>query len=254
MTDWPPRCHPVSVVSRSLLPWLVVTSVGCGGTTLAGTASDASADRTTGVDGSFPMDASTSLDAGADTSTGCGFSCDEAGDAGLTPCPATPPAPQSPCSGPQACEYGTSWWLGCNYVMRCLPTGQPGGDQWAVEFDGGQCPWLDSGAPCPATWSEAQSVDAGSLTCPFVTCVYPEGFCGCGIGCGGGGGRPPPANVTGIFACIPTQPGCPEPRPLSGSACADSGTYCSYGFGCGCGQVQQCVEGAWQASRQPPCP
>ena len=241
------------MVARSLAPWLVVASFGCGGVTAVGAASDASADRTTASDGSSAVDAVTGFDAGADTSVGCGFSCDDAGDAALPPCPATPPAPQSPCTASQVCEYGSSWWLNCNVVLRCVDTGS-GARAWNVEFDGGQCPWLDAGGPCPATWDEAKSVDAGSFSCPFVSCVYPEGFCGCGIGCGGGGGLPRPADVAGIFTCIAAQPGCPEPRPLSGTPCADSGAYCSYGFACGCGEIQQCVEGMWQSSPQPPCP
>jgi hypothetical protein len=151
------------------------------------------------------------------------------------------------------CEYGSSWWLECNVVLRCEETGGPGKSQWVEQFDGGACPWLDAGGPCPATWDEATAVDAQPLTCPFVTCVYPQGFCGCGINCGGGGGFPRQLDVTGHFTCLPAAPGCPEPRPLSGSPC-DSGAYCGYDFACGCGQMQGCVDGTWQTSTAPPCP
>jgi hypothetical protein len=227
---------------------------GCGGATAspggsdaAAGVSDGAADRTTDLDAPGGDDVGYGLDAG------CGFSCpSDAGDAGVPPCPATPPGAGTPCSQQQVCEYGSSWWLECNTVLRCAPAGGTE-HAWTVDSDGGQCPWLDAGAACPATWAEATGADAGMGKCPFVTCVYPEGFCGCGVACGGGGGFPHPEDVTGIFTCIPTQPGCPEPRPLSGTAC-DSGVFCSYGFACGCGQEQQCDDGTWQAMREPPCP
>jgi hypothetical protein len=223
----------------------------CGGTVATGVSADASPDRTAAQDGSS-SDGTTGFDDGVDA--GCGLSCDAAGDV-LPGCPALPPAEGSPCHLGQVCEYGSSWWLQCNIVTQCLATPQ-GEGAWRVEFDGGQCPWLDSGGPCPATWDEASAVDAMPSTCPFVTCVYPEGFCGCGIGCGGGGGLPrQPMDVTGTFTCIPSTPTCPEPRPLSGTACdAGPNTGCSYDFACGCGQTEGCVDGLWQANRAPPCP
>jgi len=219
-------------------------AVACGGRTNGSAPSDASAERST-VDAG--VDSSVVVDGGIDDALGCGFSCD-AGDerATLGPCPAAPPAAGAPCSSPsEVCEYGSSWWLECNQVFRC----QAG--QWTVEYDGTQCPWLDAGGPCPATWAEASAVDAAPPSCPFVTCVYPEGFCGCGVACGGGGGLPHP-EITGIFTCLPAVAGCPEPRPLSGAPC--DGGSCSYGFGCGCGQGEQCVDGVWQAYPTPPCP
>jgi hypothetical protein len=131
---------------------------------------------------------------------------------------------------------------------------------WTVETDGGNCGWLDSGGACPATWAEANAVDAAPGMCPFVDCVYPEGFCGCGVNCGGGGApraprAPAPVDVPGFFTCIPTMPGCPEPRPLSGTPCdVDASNGCGYGFACGCGQNEQCMGGVWQAYQSPPCP
>lgn len=208
----------------------------------AGTSGDG--DAFDGTSGS--SDGGASADGGPDTGAGCVIAC----DAGVTrvPCPAAPPAPGSACAAGQVCEYGSSWWLECNVVMRCE------GASWQLEFDGGACPWLDAGGPCPATWAEAMSVDASPASCPFVTCVYPEGFCGCGIGCGGGGGAPAPRDVQGFFTCLPTVPGCPEPRPRSGTACEDASTYCSYGFACGCGQDLQCSGGTWSATPAAPCP
>ncbi len=219
----------------------------CGGVTTTGAPSDASADQTTSLDASPDQDAS---------SVGCGDSCDAGMDVQgdvSSGCPTTPPEQGTACPVGRACEYGSSWWFECNFVTLCLGTGPQGQGQWRVEYDGGQCPWLDSGGPCPATWEEASSADAMPSTCPFVTCVYPEGFCGCGIGCGGGGGLPRPLDVSGTFTCSPSTPSCPEPRPLSGTPC-DGGEGCNYGFACGCGQMQECVDGLWQASRAAPCP
>ena len=257
MTDRAARCHHHAVDIRTLAACLVasagaalaLTIASCGGGIATGAAPDASSDGTAPIDSA--LDRFSGSDSGLAEDSGCGFSCDS-GVPEVSLCPSTPPSPGSPCTAFQVCEYGSSWWLECNYVMRCQPTAQ--GSVWSLEFDGGGCPWLDAGSPCPATWAEASSADAAPTSCPFVTCVYPEGFCGCGIGCGGGGGLPRPQDVTGIFTCIPTVPGCPEPRPLSGTACDDASTYCNYGFACGCGQMEQCANGQWLAQQEPPCP
>jgi hypothetical protein len=243
---------------------VLAPAAGCGGSTASQHAADAGADATTAFDAWAGPDASPASDAGADASadaesdadaTGCGFGCPP-GDAALPACPATPPARGTACSAPdQVCEYGSSWWLTCNFVVQCRAASA--GYAWYVQSDGTSCTWLDSGGACPPTWAAASAADAAPGQCPFVSCVYPEGFCGCGIGCGGGGAapRPPaPLDVAGFFVCIPTQPGCPEPRPLSGTPCDEAGAACSYGFACGCGQDQQCMGGLWQAFQAPPCP
>lgn len=244
-------------VRSALLPTLLVLGLlGCGGRTNHGGApADAGQDGTAVATDAAGNDAGSIFDSSAgdeEASPGCGFSCD-AGAA--TVCPAAPPAPGAPCVAPRTCEYGSSWFLTCNAVFRCQPTGGAGGEQgtWVEEFDGGTCPWLDAGAGCPATWDEAQEADAGFGECPFTSCVYPEGFCGCGVMCGGGGGIHRPRDVTGIFACIPSVQGCPEPRPLGGTPCTGTAS-CSYGFNCGCGQIQQCSGGYWSVEPGPPCP
>jgi hypothetical protein len=244
---------------------VLAPAAGCGGSTSAQHVADAGADGTTssGPDASPPADARTDTATGADTSTGadatgCGsFGCPPGDAAAAAPCPATPPAGGSPCSAQyQVCEYGSSWWLDCNLAVQCQST--DAGWAWAVQSDGGGCDWLDSGGACPPTWQEASAVDAGFGVCPFVNCIYPEGFCGCGVGCGGVGGAPPgapaPLEVAGIFVCIPATPGCPDPRPLSGTPCEEAGAWCGYGFACGCGQVNQCMGGVWQTSPPPACP
>jgi hypothetical protein len=238
---------------------ILAPAAGCGGATSTQGAPDAGADRTTAFDASFGPDASKVPDAGSDA-TACGLSCDAAGDdasgdAASPACPATLPASGSACSAPgEVCEYGSSWWLQCNRVAECRAASA--GFAWYVQSDGTACTWLDSGGACPPTWEAATAVDAAVGMCPFVSCVYPEGFCGCGIGCGGAGGAPKapaPLDVPGSFVCIPAMQGCPEPRPLSGTRCAGT-TGCSYGFACGCGQDQVCMGGRWQAFPAPPCP
>jgi hypothetical protein len=229
----------------------------CGGVTAVNASSDASADGTAVYDaatGSFDVSTG-SLDAPPsfpDTSVGCGFSCDAGGGPRVV-CPATPPTPGTACdvSPTDTCEYGSSWWLVCNLVMTCTA------GQWTVQPQYPACAEPDAGPACPATWAEAQAIvaDAAPSNCQFVSCVYPEGWCGCGIGCGGGGGAPAPrGELSGYFWCIPSSPGCPEPRPLGGTACEPDGGYCNYGFACGCGQEMRCDQGVWTAFPGPPCP
>jgi hypothetical protein len=242
---------------------VLAPAAGCGGSTASQHAADAGAgaDATAELDAWAGPDGLPAADAGADTAsgadgTGCGFGCPPSDASAAAPCPSTPPVGGSPCTTQsQVCEYGSSWWLECNLSVRCA-LGSAGW-VWSVESDGGGCGWLDSGGACPPTWAEAMAVEAGPGMCPFVNCVYPEGFCGCGVNCGGGGGAPrapAPVNVPGYFVCIPAMPGCPEPRPLSGTRCDDAAAACSYGFACGCGQEQYCMGGAWQTYPSPPCP
>jgi hypothetical protein len=244
------RSSFVIVSSSACVGAMLASTANCGGITSGQSRPDAATDASgTADDGLPPVDAS--VDASVDVLMGCGLTCD-GGDAStpLTACPGTPPLPESACTPEgEVCEYGSSWWLECNHVLRC----QLG--QWRVTYDGTapECSSFDAGGPCPATWDEAMAVDAATLSCPFVTCVYPQGFCGCGIGCGGGGGVTRP-QIQGVFTCIPASATCPEPRPLSGTSCATEGTYCSYGFACGCGQDLQCSDGIWQANASPPCP
>jgi hypothetical protein len=234
----------------------LILATGCGGST-AQTTADGSVDamNPTGFDApsSVESGADSGGEAGADSADGCSFGCNDAGAAGeaaadAPSCPATPPAPQSPCSVPNiVCEYGSSWWLACNAVFVCQ------GGTWQGSSDG-TCALVDAGTTCPDTFDQARSADAALGMCPFAnTCIYPEGFCGCGLACGGHGGIP--GEVPGFYACIPSTPNCPEPRPLSGTPCdLDASTYCSYGFACGCGQEQHCVDGLWRASPAPACP
>jgi hypothetical protein len=244
------------VVLGSLVCAAVLASTGaCGGVTAQTEDGGASADATSGFDA-----AADGFDAGG---FGCVGDCDAGGfgcvgdcDAGTRPyavCPPSPPTPGSPCNVPgyETCEYGSSWFLACNLVMTCAQ------GQWQVQNQFVACAEPDAGPPCPATWAEAQAVvaDAGLTNCQFVSCVYAEGWCGCGIGCGGSGGAPAPHDrLSGFFTCIPSQPWCAGPRPLGGTACEIDGGYCSYGFACGCGQDLHCAGGVWQVNQSPACP
>ena len=70
-------------------------------------------------------------------------------------------------------------------------------------------------------------------------------MCGC-IPCIGDGGG---VGSQQEWACdpYPTPSGCPEPRPLIGSACTQEGQSCSYGEMCGVvgGPSLGCQNGHW---------
>lgn len=192
-------------------------------------------------------------DSSEDVTTGCGFSCDvaDAGDVTLVVCPATAPAVGSACTLPEGeeCEYGASWWLGCDVVVRCMQ------GVWKVAGASQACLEQDAGGACPATFAEAVGIDAGADMCPAPGCQYPDGYCECLVGCGGGGqsGHPRPQAVVGQWYCKAATPQCPSPRPDLGTSC-DSDARCLYGMECGCGAQLQCTEGVWQGFATFPCP
>lgn len=242
--------HPV----RAPLYWLVLAMIAaCGGATATRSGEDASADApVTSLDGTAggpDADADGSGDA-----TACSFCLDASSDVHLSLCPSTPPDAGSACSlaeGEQ-CEYGSSWWLECNLVLRCQ------GGTWQTNGGGsgfGPCAGQDAGGSCPATWAEANAIDAGTGfgPCPAPDCQYPEGYCECLTGCGGGG-QPQPMLLMGRWYCAASTAECPSPRPDLGTACSSEGSSCRYGQLCGCGQDLQCSGGVWQGYPIPPCP
>jgi hypothetical protein len=238
-----PRCLTLCAVAIAA----VVGSVRCGGVTSSTPPSpaDASVDAP-GHDASAPADAG---DTGADASTTC-LDCDAGDEAvALTVCPASPPTVDASCaptpSGEQ-CEYGPSWWLACNDVLRCTSGTWHGG----AGLGPGPCGQLDAGT-CPATWAEASDVDAAT-GCPAVDCQYPEGACECLSGCGGGGQLR--ELVSGSWMCQAATTECPSPRPHLGTPCSDATASCQYGWPCGCGQHLECKDGVWQGDSLPPCP
>jgi hypothetical protein len=221
-----PSLSAASVVTAAALAFLA----HCGaGHTLAFAPTDAGPDRTTGGG---------TDDGGDDGASVCSFCHVNDARVPFVLCSASPPEAGTPCAVPdEACEYGTSWSLECNLVLRCMQ------GIWREEFSGAPCPRLDAGSGCPATWQQANAVDAAA--CPATDCQYPEGYCECGAACGHGGEQP--------WQCTPATSDCPSPRPRLGSACTGSAS-CAYGWSCVCGQQQGCVDGVWQGDLDPPCP
>ena len=224
----------------------------CGGATTTRSTEDASTDAPlTSPDGTANGADGANADAGASgDGAPCDFCLDAASDVPLSLCPSSPPAMGSACSRPdgEECEYGSSWWLGCNSVFVCR------GGTWQPSPVGGVCISQDAGGTCPASWAEANAFDAGGGfgPCPAPDCQYPEGYCECLAGCGGGG-APHPMLLMGRWYCSPATPECPSPRPDLGTACS-SDAGCMYGEPCGCGQQLQCLDGVWQGYPLPPCP
>ncbi len=177
---------------------------------------------------------------------GCvAFGCGQP-DVAFLPCPVTAPTSGAACDVEgEDCEYGASWWLVCDLLLRCT------GGHWVTPPNGASCGWLDAGGTCPATFAAASAFDGG-IECPAPDCQYPEGYCECLVGCGGGGQLPRP-ELAGRWACMEASAGCPSPRPRLGTSC-EAGTGCGYGWPCGCGQSQSCVDGVWQGSPTPVCP
>jgi len=197
-----------------------------------------------------PADATSASDDASPDAGGCGFSCDAADDVALRACPAAAPPIGSACSLPEQeqCEYGGSWWLGCNVLLRCTQgTWQAApAEQWCTE--------QDAGGTCPATFAEASRADAGIGMCPAPGCQYPDGYCECLVGCGGGGAIKEKPEIAGRWYCAAATPQCPTPRPDLGTGCGDSDASCQYGTPCGCGEQLFCSGGVWQGFSLPPCP
>jgi hypothetical protein len=223
---------------------------GCGGTAAVTARGEDASVGATGMG-----DAAGAVDAGSwgiDASVSClGFVCDASDEpVAYPPCPGTPPQIGASCTNnDQICEYGSSWWLGCNTVLRCTA------GTWQKDPlpGSGPCGELDAGGTCPATWAEASALDA-STACPALDCQYPEGYCECVSGCGGGGKMRFNSGVTGTWRCLAITAGCPSPRPVLGTACDPPGMFCRYGWSCGCGQELSCTGGLWQGGSTPPCP
>jgi hypothetical protein len=179
---------------------------------------------------------------------GCGLSCDAGEDVAFGACPASAPPIGSACTlpEPEQCEYGGSWWLGCNAILRCTQ------GAWQKAPPGQACTQQDAGGACPATFAEASGTDAGLGMCPAPGCQYPDGYCECLVGCGGGGAIREP-RIAGHWYCAAATPQCPTPRPDLGTSC-DSDASCQYGTACGCGEELFCTGGVWQGYSLPPCP
>ena len=228
----------------------------CGGGLTAAPGADASLDDA-GASGAMQDATGLAHDAGADALAADGASCSGLGCNApdvfapdvFAPvlCPPTPAAVGSACAAPEElCEYGGSWWLGCNRVLRCSQ------GFWQPYYGTGCVP-ADAGGACPATWDQAvTAADASAGACPAADCQYPEGACECLAGCGGRGQRR--FGIGGVWYCEPATAQCPTPRPDLGTPCSEAGASCSYGLPCGCGEQLSCVHGVWQGYGFPPCP
>jgi len=185
---------------------------------------------------------------GQDGSSQRDFGCEAGPGVAYVVCPPTPPAFGTACPAlGEDCEYGSSWWLGCNLVVRCTASG------WAqapAELQQG-CHLRDAGGSCPATWVEASAIDASLATCPAAECQYPEGYCVCMFLCGSVGQWRP--EIRGSWYCAPATSECPSPRPDLGTGCTKTAA-CTYGEQCGCGEDLQCVGDVWQGGATSACP
>lgn len=148
------------------------------------------------------------------------------GDASVrTGCPAASPASGSACPGiGLECEYGTSANVACNQVVQCAMAG------WTPTAFG-TCP----AGECPASYGDVPV----QKTCATegLVCSYSQGICTCSSG---GPARPGGPG----WSCSTPEAGCPSPRPLLGSACAQEGMSCDYGA-CYGGVALECTRGAW---------
>jgi hypothetical protein len=236
------RVDPLHAILPGLFAALGLAAVThCGGSTSSPDAGPADATSTTGD--ATPDARDDALDAPGDSAA-----VDASEDVTLTVCPAAAPQLGSACSLPeQECEYGSSWWLGCNLIVRCAQ------GVWQKAPAEQACEQQDAGGACPATWDEASDLDAGIGLCPAPGCQYAEGYCECLLACGGGGAIPRP-QLAGHWYCAAATPQCPSPRPDLGTSCGDSDASCQYGTPCGCGEQLFCIDGVWQGFSLPPCP
>ena len=96
---------------------------------------------------------------------------------------------------------------------------------------------------CPAAYS---AIPTGTVCNSKGTeCGYPQGRCACAVPSSG----PAPVNAQPKWSCEQPGSNCPEPRPISGTACAAAGLSCDYGS---CelpgGSTMVCNDGLWGVS------
>jgi hypothetical protein len=190
-----------------------------------------------GGDGGAGSDSGT-VDGGAGSDGGGG------GDAGSAACPSAPPFGGSACSRVGLeCEWGTSADPYCNTLMTCTSGGwvskNGGGGACAVTPDAGAC------APTYASVPRGQTCGAEG-----ASCSYTEGACYCTMGFGG---PQPPPGTQATWRCRDAVPGCPEPRPRIGTACAPNAKRCDYGSCLTGGVMLVCNDATWH-DESVPCP
>jgi hypothetical protein len=225
--------------------------VACG--SLSGDGQDGSAPEEAGgaVDAGRAKDASNRLDSTArETSSesgdtpGCPTAIPEDGAACTRG--AAPPASDPPSEVVAwVCEYGSD--PHCNTYAQCVSGG--GGFSWLVSPPDPSC------AGNPPACPEVLGADAGhGGECPIQgSCTYSEGKCSC-TSCKEEDGE---SGTDWICGGWQTPTGCPEPRPLLGSACASEGLECDYGGSCcavlDLGPDMLCTGGYWALIEEKPC-
>jgi hypothetical protein len=238
-----------------VLTLLLTASAGlafgaCGGSV---TGVNGSSDGSSGSSGSSGSQQNGGSDSGTNTNTSGGSSGGSSGGTLAAACPSAAPAQGSSCTpSGLSCEYGGEGpYLECATLAKCGTDGT-----WAVDAPDPSCKGLQSenDPACPASYT---ALATGSA-CPAadVSCVYPEGLCGC-AGCFSqdAGGQ------VKAWACVafPTPTACPTPRPRIGSSCSVEGQECEYATVCtplGTGLPNvKCVSGLWQSAQiiEPPC-
>ena len=217
--------------TRATVLILVSALAACGG-------------RSVGESGGGAGDGGDGVDAGSGSDAGGGG---DDGGGGGTACPATPPFNGSACARVGLeCEWGTNADPYCDVLMRCTTSGWlsnngggGGGGACAISPDAGAC------APTYASVPRGQTCAADG-----ASCTYAEGACYC---VGVGGPQPPPG-TSATWHCRDATPGCPEPRPRIGAACASAGLQCDYGSCIVSGGVMLvCTDGTWH-DEPVPCP
>lgn len=208
---------PRAFVVPTLSILLGALALGCTGEVFSG--------GNPGADGGPGVDAAPGSDSGPTPDAGPGPD----GSSGL--CPASVPAMGSACSvADLQCEYGTSFYPGCDTVVQCS------GGVWSGGVVGTYCPGPNPSG-CPSSLQAAVGQLCGSNQ---ASCDYPDGQCTCGNLFG------PPVYVDGgptnqTWSCFQPTAGCPLPRPRLGSACTGNAS-CEYQS---CAFSEQCVNGAW---------
>jgi hypothetical protein len=185
----------------------------------------------------FACGGSTGAPGGGSSSGGSSGGTSSSGGSLSSACPASAPAAGTSCSSTVSCQYGTDPNLLCDTHAICMGAGW----QVTAPASGARCPTGTPGSGgCPAT------TPTGTCTTE-MNCAYPDALCGCS--------NPDPVVVEGMdaglqWSCATAPAGCPNPRPLAGSACATEGQSCAYGD---CvtpgGPIGfTCKIGAWYAS------
>jgi hypothetical protein len=170
-------------------------------------------------------------------------------------CPATAPAPNTPCTRLSVtCEYGSSPVAECDTIAQCNPplpgvamTGATWGDgTWMVSAPGGGPPCAaEPAGGCPASGQPIQGMACDS---PSLDCDYSDRRCECASG-------PTPGAVS-TWRCtdpILAGPGC-GPRARLGTPCPQDGVVCDYGSCEVAGGTAEVCQGIWMPSApDPPC-